>query len=419
MAYILALDQGTTSSRAIVFDHDGSIQSVAQKEFTQIFPQRRLGRARRRGDLGVADRRRRRSARPRRARRPATSRRSASPISAKPPSSGIARPASRFITRSSGRIAGPRSSASDSKARRRRPDRAGRRPDCSSTRIFRRARSAGSSTTSPGARAAPTPGTARVRHDRHVADLEADRRAPARHRRQQRVAHDAVQHPHARVGRRAAAAVRRAGEPAAGGPHVRARSYGDTVDVARPRDRSRLPASPAISRRRSSARCAAQPGMSKNTYGTGCFLLQNIGTTPTPSRNQLVTTVAWQIGGRTEYALEGSVFIGGAVVQWIRDGLGLIRTAAEIEPLALTRARQRRRLSWCRRLPDSARRTGIRSRAARSSASRAARPPAHSRARRSKASRSRSPICSMRWPPTAASPRPSCASTAARPPTTR
>ncbi len=78
------------------------------------------------------------------------------------------------------------------------------------------------------------------------------------------------------------------------------------------------------------------PGMSKNTYGTGCFLLQNIGQTPTASRNQLVTTVAWQIDGRTDYALEGSVFIGGAVVQWIRDGLGLIRTAAEIEPLALS-----------------------------------------------------------------------------------
>jgi glycerol kinase len=77
-----------------------------------------------------------------------------------------------------------------------------------------------------------------------------------------------------------------------------------------------------------------KPGMSKNTYGTGCFLLQNIGTTPTRSTQQLVTTVAWQIGGRTEYALEGSVFIGGAVVQWIRDGLGLIRTAPEIEALA-------------------------------------------------------------------------------------
>jgi glycerol kinase len=77
-----------------------------------------------------------------------------------------------------------------------------------------------------------------------------------------------------------------------------------------------------------------QPGMSKNTYGTGCFLLQNIGTAPTLSRQQLVTTVAWRLGNRTEYALEGSVFIGGAVVQWLRDGLGLIRTAAEIEQLA-------------------------------------------------------------------------------------
>ncbi len=77
-----------------------------------------------------------------------------------------------------------------------------------------------------------------------------------------------------------------------------------------------------------------RPGMSKNTYGTGCFLLQNIGTAPKPSKQQLVTTVAWQIGRRVDYAFEGSVFIGGAVVQWIRDGLGLIRTAAEIEPLA-------------------------------------------------------------------------------------
>src|SRR5258708_4238406 len=77
-----------------------------------------------------------------------------------------------------------------------------------------------------------------------------------------------------------------------------------------------------------------RPGMSKNTYGTGCFLLQNIGTTPTRSKQQLVTTVAWQLNGQTEYALEGSVFIGGAVVQWIRDGLGLIRTAPEIEALA-------------------------------------------------------------------------------------
>jgi len=76
------------------------------------------------------------------------------------------------------------------------------------------------------------------------------------------------------------------------------------------------------------------PGMTKNTYGTGCFLLQNTGTRRVPSANRLVSTVAWMVAGRTEYALEGSVFIGGAVVQWLRDGLGLIRTAAEVEALA-------------------------------------------------------------------------------------
>ena len=76
------------------------------------------------------------------------------------------------------------------------------------------------------------------------------------------------------------------------------------------------------------------PGLTKNTYGTGCFLLQNIGTKPVVSSNRLVTTIAWKLNNSTEYALEGSVFIGGAVVQWLRDGLGLIRSSSDIEPLA-------------------------------------------------------------------------------------
>jgi len=76
------------------------------------------------------------------------------------------------------------------------------------------------------------------------------------------------------------------------------------------------------------------PGMAKNTYGTGCFLLLNTGSEAVASRNQLLTTVAWQRGGVTDYALEGSVFIGGAVVQWLRDGLQLIRTADDVEALA-------------------------------------------------------------------------------------
>jgi len=77
-----------------------------------------------------------------------------------------------------------------------------------------------------------------------------------------------------------------------------------------------------------------QPGESKCTYGTGAFLLENIGSQPLASRNGLLTTVAWQINGRTSYALEGSSFIAGAAVQWLRDGLGLVHTAAEIESLA-------------------------------------------------------------------------------------
>ncbi len=77
-----------------------------------------------------------------------------------------------------------------------------------------------------------------------------------------------------------------------------------------------------------------QPGMVKNTYGTGCFMLMNTGEKAVPSTNNLLTTVAWKINGVTHYALEGSVFIAGAVVQWLRDGLKIIRTSAEVEILA-------------------------------------------------------------------------------------
>ena len=76
------------------------------------------------------------------------------------------------------------------------------------------------------------------------------------------------------------------------------------------------------------------PGTAKNTYGTGCFLLLNTGSTPTPSANGLLTTVAWKVGGEVTYALEGAVFIAGAAVQWMRDGLRAIVTSADIERLA-------------------------------------------------------------------------------------
>ena len=77
-----------------------------------------------------------------------------------------------------------------------------------------------------------------------------------------------------------------------------------------------------------------QPGMVKNTYGTGCFMLMNTGTKAIASKNNLLTTIAWKIDDKVEYALEGSVFIAGAVVQWLRDGLKIIRTSNEVEELS-------------------------------------------------------------------------------------
>ena len=77
-----------------------------------------------------------------------------------------------------------------------------------------------------------------------------------------------------------------------------------------------------------------EPGMVKNTYGTGCFMVMNIGTKPIESKNKLLTTIAWKIGKETNYALEGSIFIAGAVVQWLRDGLGIINKSGDVEDLA-------------------------------------------------------------------------------------
>ena len=77
-----------------------------------------------------------------------------------------------------------------------------------------------------------------------------------------------------------------------------------------------------------------EPGAVKNTYGTGCFLLMNSGEKPIDSKNNLLTTIAWKIGDKVNYALEGSIFVGGSVVQWLRDGLGVIRSSGEVEALA-------------------------------------------------------------------------------------
>ncbi|HRW85410.1 MAG TPA: glycerol kinase GlpK [Bacteroidales bacterium] len=79
-----------------------------------------------------------------------------------------------------------------------------------------------------------------------------------------------------------------------------------------------------------------EPGMVKNTYGTGCFMVMNIGEKPIASKNNLLTTIAWKIGDQTTYALEGSIFIAGAVVQWLRDSLGVIKKSADVEKLVAT-----------------------------------------------------------------------------------
>ena len=79
-----------------------------------------------------------------------------------------------------------------------------------------------------------------------------------------------------------------------------------------------------------------EPGSIKNTYGTGCFVMLNTGEKPVMSKNNLLTTIAWQIGNKVNYALEGSVYVGGSVVQWLRDGLGIIKSSSEIEELAKT-----------------------------------------------------------------------------------
>ncbi len=117
-------------------------------------------------------------------------------------------------------------------------------------------------------------------------------------------------------------------------PEVRSSSeiYGKTVDFLS----SPVPVSGIAGDQQSAlfGQMCIKPGMIKNTYGTGCFMMMNTGTIPIDSKNKLLTTIAWKIGSETTYALEGSVFIAGAVVQWLRDGLGIIRSSSEIEELA-------------------------------------------------------------------------------------
>ena len=108
--------------------------------------------------------------------------------------------------------------------------------------------------------------------------------------------------------------------------------------------------------------------MIKSTYGTGCFALLNTGATPVASKNKLLTTIAYQLGGKRTYALEGSIFVAGSAVQWLRDGIGIDQARRRDRPARRAIRFHRRASIWCRPSSAWARPTGIRACAARCSA---------------------------------------------------
>src|SRR5438067_1757966 len=330
MSFILALDQGTTSSRAIVFDRDGAIRAVAQKEFTQIFPQagwvehdpqeiwasqigvavEALGRAhaapRDVAAIGI------------------TNQRETTIVWDRE----TGEPVHNAIVWQDRRTADFCERLKAAGAADRIQEKTGLLVDA----YFSASKIRWILDNVPGARARADAGKLAfgtvdtwlvwklTGHERHVTDASNASRTMLFDIHAMRWDEELL---------------RLFEIPASMLPEVRSSSevYGH---VSSSIGIERVPIAGLAGDQQAAlfGQMCLKPGMSKNTYGTGCFLLQNIGTTPTRSRQQLVTTVAWQRGGSTEYALEGSVFIGGAVVQWIRDGLGLVRTAPEIEALA-------------------------------------------------------------------------------------
>jgi glycerol kinase len=212
-----------------------------------------------------------------------------------------------------------------------------------------------------------------VRHRRQLPHLAAHRGPRSRHRRHQCRAHAAVQHPREPLGRRD---PRILDIPALMLPDVRdcAADFGTTRADLFGRAIPILGVAGDQQAATIGQACFA-PGMMKSTYGTGCFALLNTGDTLVESRSRLLGTIAYRLNGKTTYALEGSIFIAGAVVQWLRDGLKIIREAKETQPLAAIRrprsgrragpglhrprrALLERRLSRCRLWPDPQLRPG-------------------------------------------------------------
>ena len=332
MPYILALDQGTTSSRAIVFDHDAGIVAVGQKEFQQIFPQpgwvehdpneiwatqiavatEALGRAHLRprdiAAIGI------------------TNQRETTVVWDRE----TGRPVYNAIVWQDRRTA----DFCDRLKRDGHEDFIRERPAWSSMPIFPAARSRGSSSNVPGARARAEAGKLAfgtidswlvwqlTSDSTHVTDVTNASRTMLFNINTLEWDEELL---------------KLLGVPASMLPEVRPSSaiYGRVSTTLAVAD---VPIAGIAGDQQAAlfGQLCVSPGLAKNTYGTGCFLLQNTGERPVASRNRLLSTVAWQIGGKTMYALEGSVFIGGAVVQWLRDGLGIIGKSADVGPLAAT-----------------------------------------------------------------------------------
>ena len=194
----------------------------------------------------------------------------------------------------------------------------------------------------PEAREARRGGRACRRHHRQLPPVAADGWARPRDRCHQRLAQPALRHPSPSLGRGAAGALRRPPPLAAGGARHRRRLRRD----GRRRLRRPLPILALVGDQQAAGvgQACFEPGMIKSTYGTGCFVLVNSGAEAPLSRNRLVTTVGVRIAGRTTYALEGSIFVAGAAVQWLRDRLGFVAQSSDSE------AHRRRASGQCRGL---------------------------------------------------------------------
>ena len=375
---ILALDQGTTSSRAIVFDRDGRVVAAAQQEFPQILPGPGAGRARSRGDLVLATRRGAGGDWPGR-RLPAAD---IAAIGRDQPARddhplGPRTPAGRWPTPSSGRAASAPPICDRLKADGlERPF--ARRPAWCWTPISPAPRSSTCWTRTTGcARRAERGEILFGTVDtwliwrltggrRHVTDYSNASRTLLFNIHTLDWDDELLRDPRTSRGR----CCRRCGRRA------RSTARRPTSGSAA---RSRLPAIAGDQQAATFGQACFEPGSAKNTYGTGCFLLMNTG----HAAGRLAEQAADhdRLGprrARSTYCLEGSVFIAGAVVQWLRDGLGLIGSSADVEPLARQRAGLAAACTSCRPLSGLGRRTGTRTPAARSSASPAARPPATS-----------------------------------------